>query len=130
MDAHFTIDVDPERDLVRIAMDGFFNLADIDRFLEARAEAHKALTCAPNAHLTINDLRGMKIQSKDSVARFGALLAGPEYRSRRLAFVVGPTLARGQLARLITHRTARCFDTPAIAEAWLFDESGQVSDAA
>lgn len=130
MDAHFTIDVDPARDLVRIAMTGFFALEDIERFVQARAEAHHALTCGPNEHLSLADLRGFKIQSREVIEQFGVLLAAPEYRSRRLAFVLEPTLLRSQVQRLITHRTARCFDSPANAEAWLFAEDGVVSDAA
>ena len=49
----------------------------------------KALGCAPNAHLTLNDIRGMNVQAQDIVDAFQEMLAAPEYRSRRLAFVVG-----------------------------------------
>lgn len=120
MSAEFSIDVEPERDLVRIAMRGFFTPADIADFLEQRRRAHGALRCAPNRHLTINDLRGMKIQSQESVAEFQKMLGAPEYRSRRLAFVIGPTLARSQLSRALSGRDARCFGTIVEAEAWLF----------
>lgn len=119
MPAEFTIDVEPARDLVRIRMGGFFTAEDIDTFLVARAEAHRRLVCAPNQHLTLNDLREMKIQSQDSVEAFRAMLADPAYRSRRLAFVIGATLARTQLERALDRRVARCFDDPWPAEAWL-----------
>lgn len=102
-------------------MAGLFTPADIDAFLVARREAHRALGCGPNAHLTLNDLRGMKIQPQQSVSAFQDLLAAPEYRSRRLAFVVGPTLARNQLMRALASRQCQCFEDPAAAEAWLFD---------
>ena len=88
-------------------------------FLAARRDAHAKLRCAPNRHVTINDLRGMKIQSQAMVDTFRAVLADPLYRSRRLAFVVGPTLARTQLIRAIAGRDARCFDDAWAAEAWL-----------
>jgi hypothetical protein len=52
MTAKFSIDVEPNRDLVRITMSGFFQHADIAEFVEARRIAHQALRCAPNAHLT------------------------------------------------------------------------------
>lgn len=120
MSADFTIDVEPDRDLVRIRMGGFFTSGDIDAFLAARAQAHATLSCGPNQHLTLNDLREMKIQAQESVEMFRAMLADPAYRSRRLAFVIGQTLARTQLQRALDRRTARCFDDPWAAEAWLF----------
>ena len=101
-------------------MAGLFTLADIPAFLEARRRAHAELGCAPNQHLTFNDLRGMKIQSQEVVAAFRAMLAEPAFHSRRLAFVAGQTLARSQLMRALDGREARCFSDPDEAEAWLF----------
>lgn len=100
-------------------MGGLFTLADVDAFLRDRREAHARLRCAPNQHLTLNDVRGMKIQLQEVVTAFGDLLAAPEFRSRRLAFVAGPTLARSQLMRALSSRDARCFEEIAGAEAWL-----------
>ena len=121
MSGRFSVEADPSRDLVRIKMSGFFSEEDIKAFLEARTRAHAALACGPNEHLTLNDLRGMKIQSQESVAAFQGLLAAPEYRSRRLAFVVGPSLARNQLMRAAANRDVRCFSDPVAAEAWLLE---------
>lgn len=122
----FSFDVDPARDLVRIAMAGFYTLEDIRAFLDARRKAHADLTCGPNAHLTLNDIRGMTGQPNTTVDAFAEMLAAPEYRSRRLAFVVGPNLARTQVLRALANRAGRCFTDPAAAEAWLLagdDES-------
>jgi hypothetical protein len=123
MSANFHVEADPTRDLVRIRLSGFFTADDIEAFLEARRLAHAQLRCRPNRHLTINDVTGMKIQSQDIVAAFRDMLSAPEYQSRRLAFVTGPTLARSQLMRTLVNRTARCFDDHAAAEAWLFSEN-------
>jgi hypothetical protein len=120
MSAQFHIDVEPARDLVRIAMSGFFGPDDIEAFLAARSAAHKQLRCGPNRHLTLNDVRGMKIQSRQAVTAFQRMLADPDYRSRRLAFVVDRTLALFQLERALANRDARCFATVAEAEDWLF----------
>lgn len=120
MDAKFSFTVDRSRDLVGIRMAGLFRLEDIAAFLEARRRAHDELGCAPNRHITLNDLRGMKIQSQDVVAAFREMLADPAYRSRRLAFVAGQTLARSQLMRALDGREARCFDNLEEAEDWLF----------
>jgi len=65
----------------------------------------------------------MKIQTQDVVAEFRLMLSDPAYRSRRLAFVAAPTLARGQLLRALQDREARCFETIEAAEAWLFTEA-------
>jgi len=128
MSAEFHIDVDSARNLVRITMSGFYSAADIEAFLVAREAAHRRLACAPNAHLTLNDLRGMKIQSQDAVVAFRRLLADPAYRSRRLAFVIDRTLARAQLERALADRDARCFSSCEEAEAWLLE--GRVNRAA
>jgi hypothetical protein len=125
MTATFSIHVDPERDLVRIRMGGFFRQADIADFLEKRRLAHQALRCAPNDHVTLTDIREMSIQSHDVVDAFQALLAGSEYRSRRLAFVVGYTLARAQAIRALETRSARWFENPVEAEAWLLADEAE-----
>jgi hypothetical protein len=127
MDAQFSFRVDRGKGLVRITMSGLFTLEAIDDFLRARTEAHAELGTRPNEHLTLNDLRGMKIQAQDVVARFREMLAAPEFRSRRLAFVAGPTLARSQLMRALSGRDARCFEDPAVAEAWLLAEEADRS---
>lgn len=121
MSARFHFEVDPARDLVRITMSGFYTARDIEAFLAARAAAHAKLECGHNQHLTLNDVRGMKIQSQDSVQAFQRMLADPAYRSRRLAFVVDQTLALFQLERALANRDARCFATVEQAEAWLFE---------
>jgi hypothetical protein len=126
MNAHFSFHIDRSRDLVRIQMAGLFTLADIAIFLEARRRAHDELGCAPNQHITLNDLRDMKIQSQEVVAAFREMLADPAYRSRRLAFVAGQTLARSQLMRALAGRDACCFDNIEEAEAWLFAEAEEI----
>jgi hypothetical protein len=126
MSATFAFDVDASRDLVRIKMSGFFTLEDIDAFLAARRKAHAMLTCGPNEHLTLNDLRGMKIQSREAVDSFQQMLADPAFRSRRLAFVVALTLAQSQLYRALDGRDACCFEDPSAAEAWLLSGAEEI----
>lgn len=103
-------------------MSGFFTLPDIQKFMEARREAHAALGCAPNQHITLNDIRGMTAQPQTIVDAFEKMLAAPESRSRRLAFVVSPTLARSQAFRAIASRRVKWFSDPAAAETWLLME--------
>ncbi|MES2338848.1 MAG: hypothetical protein V4537_12200 [Pseudomonadota bacterium] len=129
MSATFSIQLDAANNLVRITMSGFFGADDIGGFLAQRKAAHERLTCAPNDHCTITDVRGMKIQSQEIVGAFQEMLADPAYRSRKLAFVTAPTLARPQLLRAIGSRGARVFDCPATAEAWVLasDDSETVA---
>jgi hypothetical protein len=122
MTADFSFEVDRARDLVRIRMAGFFTHADIADFMTARRLAHARLTCGPNLHVTLNDISGMQLQAQSIVDAFQEMLADPEYRSRRLAFVVGNNVARAQAIRALESRTARWFTDPAEAEAWLFAE--------
>jgi hypothetical protein len=122
MSGEFHIDVDVARSLVRIAMSGFFTEADIRAFLAEREAAHRLLRCGPNEHVTLNDMRYMDIRSQEVVESFRSILAAPEYRSRRLAFVVTGSLSRIQLMRTISGRDARCFDDPWAAEDWLLAE--------
>ena len=107
-------------------MSGFYEAADIAAFVEARKKAHAELGMAPNAHMTLNDLREMKVQSQDTVRAFQAILTAPEYRSRKLAFVVDRNLAAMQLERTLVARAAHIFTDVASAVRYLFaDEKAQ-----
>lgn len=122
MNATYSITADPARDLIRIKLTGMFNDDSIAGFLAARRIAHAQLRCGPNQHVTIADTREIAIQTQDMVTRWGAILADPSYRSRRLAFVTASTLARMQLQRAIGSRTAQVFTDMAEAEAWILSE--------
>lgn len=129
MPARFSFTLDRRRGLVGIVMTGLFAPEDVARFLEARREAHRALGCAPNMHLTLNDVRAMKIQPQQTVAAFHELLSDPAHRSRRLAFVASQTLARSQLMRALAGRNSRCFEEIEAAEAWLLEGEPEILEA-
>ncbi len=119
MQPSFSIVVDAPRDLLRITLAGFFTPGDVARFHQARIAAHRQLRCPANAHVTIVDIREMKIQPQDSVGAFHDLLADPEFHGRRIAMVVAASLARSQIKRVAAARGAEYFDTIDQAEAWL-----------
>lgn len=130
MDGTFDIRVDPERDLIRMRLCGFFDEALLDRLLAARIDAREELRCAPTARRVIVDLRDIKIQAQTIVARFAAVLANPDRRSRRLAIVIGRTLARQQLLRVVGSRLdgdVAIFTDPAEAEAWVSDDRNVIA---
>lgn len=121
----YKVEVDPAEPVVRHYLAGFFEEADVARYRAARDAAHRRLTCAPNAHVTLVDIRDMKIQQQEVVAAFAAMMGEPQHRSRKLAFVVAQSLARLQLLRAIANRGARCFTSIEDAEAWLLaDDDG------
>jgi hypothetical protein len=121
MPAQYQITTDVRRNLLRFELSGFFDHAVINRFLVDRAAAFAKLRCGPNQHLTLCDVSGCMIQSQEVFAGFRALFTQQETRSRRMAFVVGSSLARLQIRRLVEGRSdIGWFDTEAPAEAWLF----------
>ena len=122
MTDNFTFSLDRERGLVRIRMHGFYGLKDVEAFFEARRKAHAALGLPRNAHMTLNDLRGMKIQQQEVIHAFQKGLAVPEEKARRLAVVVDAAMARGQANRAIASEDTRYFTDPESAEAWLLAE--------
>ena len=105
-------------------MDGLFMPVHVSDFFDARKKAHARLICAPGQHVTLTDIRGLEGLSQETADAFAALLADPQSRVRRLAFVVpSRLLLRGQLLRVLAGRESRSFTDPAAAEAWLFEEN-------
>jgi len=127
MKPKFTFRVDRARGLVRITMAGFYDTADVAAFFEARRTAHAELGLPPNEHLTLNDLRGMRIQKQEVIDAFQQGLAVPEEKARRLAVVVDAAMARAQASRAIASADTRYFAEVAEAEAWLFADEDAVA---
>lgn len=125
MEDKFSFEIDRAYGLVRIRMSGFYTLEDIAAFIEARREAHEALGWPRNQHMTLNDVREMKVQPQETVTAFRDMLSDPAYHSRKLAFVVSPTLARGQLARALLGREAQTFTDMPSAVAYLFAQEAE-----
>ncbi|MDP1027093.1 hypothetical protein Q5H91_07705 [Sphingomonas sp. KR1UV-12] len=119
MQSSFSLAVDVEHSFIRVTLAGFFTPTDIARFDAARAEAHQRLKCRQGDHVTLVDMREMKIQSQESVGAFQALIANPRYHGRRIAIVVASSLARSQIKRAATGRGAAYFHSIESAEAWL-----------
>ena len=124
MNDKFSIEADRAHGLVRIRMSGLFTLDDVRDFYETRRRVHAALGLPKNEHLTLNDVRDLKILPQQTLAAFCDMLADPDFHSRRLAFVVGPTLVRGQVVRARDRRTnPRCLGEVEEAVAWRLAET-------
>ncbi|QIG81207.1 hypothetical protein [Stakelama tenebrarum] len=116
------MDIDMSRNLLKLSLGGFYAPEDVARLAGARAEALVKLGCPPNRHLTLADVREMKIQPPETVVAFATMMDDNRYRSRKMAFVCPPSLARMQLMRVAQHRVARLFVEPGAAERWLFSD--------
>lgn len=68
------------------------------------------------------------IQPQNVVGIFQGIIAEPRFKARRIAFVVGGSLAKMQLRRILDGRDTRYFDDRAAAETWLFEPSGDPQD--
>lgn len=121
--ASFSIHADVPASMLRITMSGFFELPDIAQFAASLRSEHGMLRCGPNQHLTLVDMRGMKIQPQSSVDGFQHLLCNPATEGRRIAFVVEAGLARAQIQRAASTRNARYFSMVTAAEQWLTSDA-------
>lgn len=121
MNAAYAFTVDPARSCIRLRMGGFFTPADMPGLLAARSGAHAQLLCLPHEHITLIDLRDMKIQAQEMVEAFAGMLSNAGFHGRRLAVVVSPGLLRTQVRRIIQeHAGVQIFESLRMAEAWIF----------
>lgn len=121
MTANFDIVSDPSRDLMIVTVQGFFSLCDFEAFEKAYRAAMLTLRCGPNQHVVLADASAMAIQSQEIVSAFAGLVRDGSIRSRRLAFVVGVSLARQQTQRLVEpgRDGVAFFHDRIAAERWL-----------
>lgn len=119
MQGWFAIAKEKERHLVHLTMGGFFEAATILQLRAALVEAVASLSCGPNEHVTLCDIRQMDIQSQERVEEFSKLVGSDDIRSRRLAFVVAKSLARLQAKRLTSREGVEFFADPETALDWL-----------
>lgn len=117
--AQFSISVEPQANLVRIEMGGFFSQGDMAAFQAMLESKVETLDCPPNEHLTLCDVSAMKIQTQEMVGAFSQIVGHPKFRSKRLAFVTGASLARLQTRRLTNRDGVEFFMHLTAAEAWL-----------
>lgn len=121
MQGWFGITVEHDICLVRLTMGGFFDQETIVRMRDELMSVVASLPCPRNEHVTLCDIREMKIQSQERVADFTRLVGSEEIRSRRLAFVTGASLARLQARRLTNREGVSFFSDPSEALMWLTD---------
>ena len=123
--ARFSVRADPDRDAIFVTLGGFFTPADVAAFSDAWWAAQTELRCGPNMHLTLCDIVDMNIQTQDVVNAFAEVVRHPTRHSRRMAMIVGVSLARLQAKRLPQpeRRDVAYFYDRAEAERWLFSDA-------
>jgi hypothetical protein len=121
MGASFSVSVDPQINLVWIEMVGFFTESDVAEFTQQLDIEMETLRCLPNEHLTLCDVSGMNIQAQEIVAQFSKVVGNDRFRSKRLAFVIGPTLVRKQAERLADRAGVQFFKDIDEAQTWLLE---------
>lgn len=127
MNGRYRIDVEPWG-FMRFTLSGLFDADVFARFVADREVAFAKLTCAPNAHLTLVDLRQCKLQPQVLADAFRRLMAEPHRRSLRMAFVFGDSPARMQVRRLLADRNDIClFTDEASAMGWLTEARGRAA---
>lgn len=119
MKGWFAVTAERDVHLIRLTMGGFFDSATIQQLRAALVEAVSSLSCAPNMHVTLCDIRQMDIQSQERVGEFSRLVGSDDIRSQKLAFVTAKSLARLQAKRLTSREGVEFFGDMESALAWL-----------
>ena len=117
--AWYRIEIEREACLIWLTMGGFFESEVIVQMRRELVEAIATLSCRPNDHVTLCDIREMDIQSQGRVEEFSKLVGSNDVRSRLLAFVVAKSLSRLQARRLTSREGVDYFTDIEAARNWL-----------
>jgi hypothetical protein len=120
MNSGYNIEIDHSRALLSVTLNGFFAYDQVESLRGDLRVAIRQLQCKPGSHVSLFDIRGCKIQSQEVVSAFRSMSDTDRIVARRLAIVVGDSLMRMQLRRMIgPERDAKTFDDAASARRWL-----------
>lgn len=116
--ASFDIQRQPHGDLVTSTLAGFFKVADVAAYADRVEQAIRACIQRRGHYRMILDVSGCAIQSQDVIAAFiGHVQKMPA--ARRSAVVVGSSIVRMQIRRVMTRPNVEVFETLADAVAWV-----------
>ena len=120
----FEISVDADRRQLNMCMRGFWDSATFDAFAIEFVRALQQLRRLGGAQTALVDGSQFAVQSKEILARFGALMQeNAAFLAKRTASIVPAELNRMQAERVAGSITSRDFKSRAEAEAWLAEES-------
>jgi hypothetical protein len=118
------VTVDAAQRLVTYTIVGFLDAELARRLGERQTAAMAQLRCSANMHLTMIDISRCKIQPQDVIETFRGILADSRYQARKLAVVVGSSLAKMQIRRVLHRDTVTYVETAAEARRWLLSVAG------
>ena len=120
----YSINVDPSRHLVDIAVRGLWTVETVSRYRTDIAQVIGTLRahgCAVGQHLTLIDITGFIVQVKEVAAGFERLAADRGIASRRIAVIGAAPLLRMQTRRVAPDYGL--FTDRAAAMEWLFADA-------
>ena len=124
MDANFQVETDPSDNLLRVRLFGFLAIEDVEALRQRIRTALASLSCAKGHHIAVYDVRECKIQTQEVVARLRSMSDAKGVAARRIAVIVGDSLMKMQLPRIVVDRDVRTFDAMGPAITWLKSEPG------
>lgn len=116
----YTIQTEPERGLIRVALGGFWDSSTFARFKAEVREAALSLPGEPGRHKVIADASGAAIQSQEIADLLLAYMKGKTFR---MAFVTGNAVIKMQARRLFREAGVIITETVEEAERALFSSS-------
>ncbi|PCG09396.1 hypothetical protein COA17_05750 [Sphingomonas ginsenosidimutans] len=119
----YSINVDPSRHLVDIAVRGLWTVETVSRYRTDIAQVIGTLRahgCAVGQHLTLLDITGFIVQVQEVTALLAGMAAEPEFATRCAAIVVEAPLLRMQARRVLPHYGVFAERGPALE--WLLSD--------
>ncbi|MET0364182.1 MAG: hypothetical protein ABW169_05970 [Sphingobium sp.] len=119
----YVINTDPARNLLRVDVRGFWDMATLERFKVDLPKAFAGLPGGIGSHLVLIDALQARPQSQEITAGLFAFLNNFEDKARRLTFVTNSAVLALQARRLFDRPGFSTVETVAEAEAYLFGEA-------
>lgn len=117
--AMFSVDYDPDRGIVRLMIEGFWDAATVEAFAAETLVALRRARAETGRSLVLTDARSFQVQSLDVATAFdlAELRIGPA--RERMAIVVSSALSKMQGQRALAGTDTMFFTDVAAAERWL-----------
>jgi len=126
----FEIEISQADRIIIVRMSGGFTLDGARECAAAKEAAVESLGPPYDAHSSLVDVRGLRVQSQDVFAIFTKFVAMTKHKSRKIAIVGGEGTARMQFRRVAEREplrdNMRLFSAVAEARDWLEDSAGEM----
>lgn len=121
-DLPYSIEVDVERDLIRMKLWGFWDRAMVERFAADQQRATRYLRCARGAHVVLCESAGPP-QSQEVIAAMQDLVVNIPNKAARFALVTSGAISDLQGRRLLIRPGMAIFPDVPSSDDWLFGSS-------